>query len=35
MAASLLATLPIILVFVMLRKSFIGGFARLGTGGKE
>jgi ABC-type glycerol-3-phosphate transport system permease component len=35
MTASLLATLPIILVFVMLRKSFIGGFARLGTGGKE
>lgn len=35
MTASLLATLPIVVVFVMLRKSFIGGFARLGTGGKE
>jgi ABC-type glycerol-3-phosphate transport system permease component len=35
MTASLLATLPIVVVFVILRKSFIGGFARLGTGGKE
>jgi ABC-type glycerol-3-phosphate transport system permease component len=33
MTASLLATLPIVIIFVMLRKTFIGGLSRLGTGG--
>lgn len=34
MTASLLATVPIVIIFVMLRKTFIGGFSRLGTGGR-
>jgi ABC-type glycerol-3-phosphate transport system permease component len=34
MTASLLATVPVVVIFVILRKSFIGGFARLGVGGK-
>ena len=34
MTSSLLATVPVVLVFLWMRKRFLSGFAQIGTGGK-